>query len=174
VDIKALLGARNKISIGFSPNTLRFREKLDERALATTGSSYYVESSPDEADRLLAEVSVLSSRQELWEVGISLAGYSVEQERAPVDVLNDIPFERYLSEPAEWQSDPFLGYCRHLLRLSDSTIFSTAYVIKLTLSGSLLFSSIEWTEILRACTLECGAGDPTCFDDCVRRKSSER
>jgi hypothetical protein len=174
MDIKDLIEAGNKISVGFSPEALRFRERNEERAFATAGSSYYVESGPDEVDRLLAEVSVLSSRQELWEVGISLVGYASMQERAPVDVLNDIPFERYLSEPAESQSDPFLGYCRNLIGLSDRTVFSTAYAIKLTLSSFLLFSSVDWPEILRACTLECGPGDPTCIDDCVRRKASER
>ena len=64
-------------------------------------------------DRDIAELSLLSSRREYWEVLICLMGYSQSVGDDPNKVLLSIPFEQIwvgnIKEP--WETEPFLRYC---------------------------------------------------------------
>lgn len=107
-------------------------------------------------DREIAELSLVSSRREYWQVFVCLMGYSQKIKENPNKVLVGIPFKQIWSgEIAEpWELDPFLRYCSidPGFKTVPREIFLPAiYIVTLVLARGTLVITPEITERFQEC-----------------------
>ena len=84
-------------------------------------------------DRDLAEISLMTSRREYWEVYVCLMGYSEQSGDDPYQILWTIPFWELFSRGIEqtWEQIPFVRYCAEFKTVLKETFLPVAYTLAL-------------------------------------------
>lgn len=125
---------------------------------------------PASEDRQLAEISLLCSRQQYWEVFVCLIGYSEMTGQNPNEVVNKIPYGQIWREDltSAWQTDAFLRYCAGFMSVKSDEFLAGAYTIALTIAHGTITMTPELLERFQKCfALHDSRRE---FWDCMRAK----
>lgn len=106
-------------------------------------------------DRIIGELSLLSSRRSIWEASVCLVDYteqtSVQTERKPSTILDNIDFHSHFDDTNLWPSEPYFTHCKDIATLLLEEIIPAAYMLKLFFRNGIVFNQLGVLETFQEC-----------------------
>lgn len=175
IDASYLITKWNEINEALSPSIHLYSESEQEELGLTAAPKV-----DDTIDRIVSELSVLSSRRNIWEASVCLVHYAEEVPQAAYPrivrqasaILDDLDFQFLLNDPTLWSSQPYFKHCKTLTESPLNSIVPATYVLKLCFREAIVFNRLGVLETFQECYRK-HHPDWTKIRECMRSKETE-
>ena len=106
---------------------------------------------PNAGSRIMAELSIVSGRQELWDAYCCVLGYSESEDVDPNEVLRNLPFDGLLLGEIAWDDVDFLNYSQEFRTVEPDAFLGAAFALRLVLAEDSIEATPDMLECIRGC-----------------------